>query len=164
MILWKLNSVSPCPRRRSTRTDALAQVKSFAGLTVLSSLVAACSCLPVGDPVASLVVRGVLLDAGTLAGATGAVLGIETFMNKERTGFEPPYAPLLTADGSFDLVVARTQRDPFPRPDRIVIIVVRGGCEQRFMIDINADTVVDPTAPDDVLELKEPILVPPCPP
>ncbi len=50
----------------------------------------------------------------------------------------------------------------FPRPDRVEIIVVRDGCEQAFLIDINEDTVVDMDFPDDVIELKDPILVPPC--
>lgn len=58
------------------------------------------------------------------------------------------------------------QRTPpligFPPPDQVEVIVLRGACEERFMIDINEDTVVDIEFPDDVIELKEPILVPPC--
>jgi len=52
---------------------------------------------------------------------------------------------------------------PFPTPDRLELIVVRNGCEQRFTIDLNKDTVVDMTFPDNVLELKDAILVPACP-
>jgi len=51
-----------------------------------------------------------------------------------------------------------------PRPDQVEVIVVRDGCEQRFLIDINADTVVDLSFSDDVIELKDQILVPPCGP
>ena len=51
---------------------------------------------------------------------------------------------------------------PFPRPDQVEIIVVRDGCESSFLIDINEETVVDLDFPDDVIELKDPILVPPC--
>jgi len=63
----------------------------------------------------------------------------------------------------------------FPTPTRIEVIVVRDGCEQTFSIDINDDTVVsipsdeidpeivDPNFQNDAVELREPILVPPCP-
>lgn len=44
-----------------------------------------------------------------------------------------------------------------------VIIVAADACEQCSEVFVNADTVVDPTAPDDVLELRNPIFVPPCP-
>ena len=48
------------------------------------------------------------------------------------------------------------------RPDQVKVIVVRDGCEQTFVIDINEDTVVDLDFPDRVIELKEPILVSDC--
>jgi hypothetical protein len=50
----------------------------------------------------------------------------------------------------------------FPPPDEIVVTVVRQACTQQFTIGINEDTVVDVDFPDDVIELKDPILVPPC--
>jgi hypothetical protein len=50
----------------------------------------------------------------------------------------------------------------YPDPDQVEIIVLRDGCEQRFMIEVNQDTVVDLSFPNRMLELKDPILVPPC--
>jgi hypothetical protein len=49
-------------------------------------------------------------------------------------------------------------------PDQIRVTVGRVGCQYQTFIDINADTVVDPNFPDNVIELKDPILVPPCEP
>jgi hypothetical protein len=40
----------------------------------------------------------------------------------------------------------------------------RDGCEEPSSIDIIAHTVVELSFSDDVIELKEPILVPPCEP
>ncbi|MCH7885335.1 MAG: hypothetical protein IIC01_08805 [Planctomycetes bacterium] len=48
------------------------------------------------------------------------------------------------------------------RPDQIEVTVVRDGCESSFLIDVNEDTIVDLDFPDDVIELTDPILVPPC--
>lgn len=49
-----------------------------------------------------------------------------------------------------------------PRPDQIELTVTIEGCEQTVVINISDETVLDPTAPDDVLEFRNPILVPPC--
>jgi len=48
------------------------------------------------------------------------------------------------------------------RPDQVEIIVVRDDCEQIFRIDLTADTVVDLDFPNDVIELRDPIIVEPC--
>ena len=71
-------------------------------------------------------------------------------------------------DGTFQVWFTRRPHScgdvvtEFPRPDQVEIIVVRDGCEQTFLIEINEDTVVNLDFPDDVLELKDPILVGPC--
>ena len=62
------------------------------------------------------------------------------------------------------LVSCKPPVEEFPRPDRVEVIVVREDCEFSFLIDINEDTVVDMTFPEDVIELKDPILVPACGP
>ena len=61
-------------------------------------------------------------------------------------------------------IIPCSELAPFPRPDQVEISVVRDECTQTFVIDINDETaVVDEEDPYNVvLELKDPILVPPC--
>ena len=128
----------------------------------------------------SFIVRGKLLDTETLEGLSGAALAGRTLTNGQESAVEvafrldgTPTFPLTAEDGSFRIrffVSPRCSelRDPgfvppeFPNPDQLSIIVVRDACEQTFLIDINEDAVVDLSFPDDVIELKDPILVPPC--
>jgi len=59
---------------------------------------------------------------------------------------------------------------PYRTPDRIEITVLRDTCETTYSIDVNDDTVDDlgttdqdeGAASNHTIELKEPILVPPC--
>ncbi|MEK6675746.1 MAG: hypothetical protein AABZ47_08835 [Planctomycetota bacterium] len=53
--------------------------------------------------------------------------------------------------------------EPFPIPDQVEITVVLSTCDRVFLIEVNADTFVDPTFPMMEGELRESILVPPCP-
>ena len=53
--------------------------------------------------------------------------------------------------------------DPYPIPDQVEITVVLSSCERVFLIEVNEDTLVDPTFPMMEGELRESILVPPCP-
>ena len=128
-----------------------------------------------GDCWPTLRVRGKLLDTNRLEGATDAAIGGRAFSDGEVTDFVPPFIydgspafPPPEEDGRFLLaftssaVLCSLNMPGFPRPDRIEIIVARGDCQYTFSIDINEDTVVDMTFPDDTLELKDPILVPPC--
>ena len=129
-----------------------------------------------GDYWPTLRVSGKLLDAETLEGATDAALGGRTFTDGEETEFVVPFIydgsrnlPGPEEDGTFvvgfssgPVPSSYSAHAEFPRPDRIEIIVVRGDCQYTFSIDINEDTVVDMTFPDDTLELKDPIIVPPC--
>lgn len=132
-------------------------------------------CFPCAHDVAVLFVHGEVLDAETLQGATDAAIGGRTFTNAEETDWVPPLIfdgsatfPPPEEDGTFRVEFTRRShycRDvvtEFPPPDQIEIIVVRDGCEQTFRIEINEDTVVDMGFPEDVLELKDPILVEPC--
>jgi len=50
----------------------------------------------------------------------------------------------------------------YPPPDQIVVMVEREACEQEFTIDLNENTVVDLDFPAGVIELTDPILLPPC--
>jgi hypothetical protein len=119
--------------------------------------------------------RGKLIDAETGEPVAGAALGGRSFTQGEETDFRgvlttfgDPRLPSSTEEGDFlmefggFLVPCGPPPPQFVRPDRIELIVVRDGCEQTFMIEINEDTVVDPSFQDDVTELIEPILVDPC--
>ncbi|MCH7884392.1 MAG: hypothetical protein IIC01_03995 [Planctomycetes bacterium] len=138
------------------------------------------ACVPCGTMFDGVTLRGRVADADTSLPIDDAVLGGRSFTGGEETDFVPPFTrfgtqngPSATEDGSFQLgfvVIGGTCQGflgnatppEFPRPDRVEIIVARDGCEQSFLIDVNEDTVVDLSFPDDVIELKDPILVPPC--
>ena len=129
-----------------------------------------------GDYWPHLSVHGKVLDAETLEPATDAAVGGRSFTAGEETNWAPaliydgtPNGPAPEDDGTFVVWFESPASAPceacapeFPRPDRIEIIVARGDCQYTFSIDINEDTVVDMTFPEDTLELKDPILVPPC--
>ena len=132
-------------------------------------------CGPCAFNIEGLSVHGRILDNQTLEGATDTVVGGRTFTDDEETAFRAPviYDSRPTArvpqeDGEFEIGFSRSSKScqdfvyEFPRPDRIEIIAARGDCQYTFSIDINEDTVVDMTFPEDTLELKDPILVPPC--
>jgi hypothetical protein len=142
-------------------------------------------CHAAGVVVETFWVRGKLLDADTLDAVAGAAIGGRTFTNGEETEFVPPFifdgsAPVSSgADGTFTNSFSRLgyfggwfipglpvrEREvevDFPRPDETEVIVVRGNCEYSFFIELNEDTVVDPTFPENEIELRDPILVPPC--
>jgi len=116
--------------------------------------------------------RASLLDRDSLDPPTDVMrIVAETFTEGERTGGGDGGDRVLPSpeDGSFELrVLSRdTSSSPsdvpsFPPPDEIVVAVVRQACTQEFTIEINEDTVVDLSFPDDVIELKDPILLPPC--
>ena len=138
-------------------------------------LVQLAGCYACAHGSAVLYVRGQLLDAETLQGISDAALGGRAFTNGEETDWVPalifdgsPNLPPPEADGTFQVEFTRSPHScmdvvtEFPRPDQVEIIVVRDGCEQTFLIEINEDSVVDMSFPDDVLELKEPILVEAC--
>ena len=131
------------------------------------------SCIIHGDCMSLLFVRGTLLEETTGAPIARAPVGGRAFASDKEldftvpvTTFGGPNGPPSGEDGSFLLAFSTPLMGcpsaPFPRPDQVEIIVVRDGCESSFLIDINEDTVVDLSFPDDVIELKGPILVPPC--
>lgn len=109
------------------------------------------------------------MDAGSGAALTEASIGGRSFIDGVENDIAPVFVRELDADGSFGIVFStyfgRCPVPDFPRPDQLEIIVVRDRCEQRVTIEINEDTAqfVDGEFPgEEVLELKDPILVPPC--
>lgn len=160
--------------RRSSRPVVFLCV---ARCVVLAStiVISGTSCGPIADCGSILTIRGILIDAISNGPVAGAAIGGRAFTDGVQTDFSSaiifdgsPGGPLSGNDGSFSqqfsVGLQPCPPEPFPRPDRVEVIIVRNGCEQTVSVDINADTVVDPTAPNDVLELKNPILVPPCEP
>ncbi len=121
--------------------------------------------------------KGIVRRADTLEVPTDVVLiGAFTSTDGELTGSGGGGRTVQPSseDGSFQLRLRSSetksvcgQASPsslpaFPAPDEILVIVQREACEQQFTIEINEDTVVDLGFPDNVIELKDPILVPPC--
>ena len=136
---------------------------------------------PFGEQIDFLKFRGAVVDADTLERLEGASVGGISFTESRQTAEVSllrldgsANVPLTLQDGVFDMQfevriplceVALGLPLPPPildRPDQVKVIVVRDGCEQTFLIDINEDTVVDLDFPDRVIELKEPILVSDC--
>ena len=145
-----------------------------------------CWLTPCGSFFAKRTFRGVVLRADSLAGLNGAMVSAIAYADGQMTGGggistifgDNP----LDETGKFEFKLysnelggsgGRCGAPPFfPPPDQLEIIVEHDGCEHRVIIDVNADTVVDPDIPDvfasgfaeHVIELKDPILVPPCEP
>jgi len=165
-------------REGRERALVLILVTALASLQVVGCL----ECLIFADPIDHRSLRGIVLDADAFEGLSGAAVGGRTFTNGEVTAVTSalkldgtPNVQLTGEDGAFGVgfvvggaPACQTPLGPrlpppeFPRPDQIEVTVARDGCEQTFLIDVNEDTVVDLDFPDDVIELKDPILVPPC--
>jgi len=131
-----------------------------------------------------LIIKARVVSGATAEGVSDAAIGGFLYTNGEKTSYRDPLGPTVELDslppdseGRFQIrfrapefgeacgapPFERVVRDPpFPTPDQLELIVVIDGCEQRITIEINEDTVVDMSFPADILELREPILVPPC--
>ncbi len=124
-------------------------------------------------------VRGTVLDEATGTPLAGVDIGIvlydrngDLLLSMVPNGIRHPEMFLTKADGSFQItsdrstvcitVLGATVSIPLPVVDRLEVVVLREGCESRFSFDVNESNIVDPSAPDGLLELKDPILVPPC--
>ncbi len=150
------------------------------GMVLVGCLVLIPGCTEGDECAAAFYVFGTLLDADAGTGIVDATVAGQAFTNGERTGFRsgriPPTSGLLpepAEDGSFELVFNTFDQfpcpphgpRPFPRPDQIEVIVVRDGCVQRVVIEVNEDTAFDIDSGFgnvDIIELKDPILVAPC--
>ena len=125
---------------------------------------------------AFLLLRGKVLDADTLVGLAGAAVRGISFTDGQETqrilAFPQAEGGLGVAeDGSFQVTFSKmvecAAQERFPRPDRVHVSVVREACRKGFPIDINEETAVfldlsEGATPVDVIELNDPILVPPC--
>lgn len=119
----------------------------------------------------ALVINGKVLDDATMQPLAGIPFGGRTITDSSTTiSIEPSVGIITAEDGGFELPFVNAfvpchPSSDFPRPVQLEIIILRDGCEQRLMIEINEATAqfVDGEFPgEEVLELTEPILVPPC--
>ncbi len=134
-----------------------------------------------GEFLQSFNLSGIVLDAETSQPLTGSELSIQSFTDGSETGRgstrnqseNPPdenglFEAFIFSNRVLSVCIAfpppSFPPDFFPAPDQLEITVTRDDCEQRIMIDLNEDTVVDITFPNDLIDLKDPILVPACEP
>lgn len=117
----------------------------------------------------TLTIRGVILDSQTSEPIADTPVGARTIIDGQIVGRERavdehglPVGVPSDANGAFAVVISQFMKPA--RPDRVQLIIIRDGCEQRFMIEINDDTArfVEEESSVSVLELTAPILVPPC--
>jgi hypothetical protein len=116
-----------------------------------------------------LTIRGVVADAQTRIAIVDAPIGVITITEGQITGaaraVDDAGEPLgITTDANASFVLSVDSFSRIPNPDRLQIIVVRNGCEQRLMIGINDENsqFYQDESLGSVLELNEPIFVPPC--
>ena len=138
-------------------------------------------CVRCGPFVETYVVRGIVVDSESGDALGGVQIDVQLMLDGEFIAFTVgPFPghllpPETKTDGSFDLVMSNGERFgsarcPAPRPgtlerlvpDQTGVVVSRLGCRTEILIDLTEDTVVDLSFPDGVIELKDPILVPPC--
>ncbi len=135
-------------------------------------------CFPCGIFVDEKTFRGRIVDADTGQGIGTAVVSTKTLTDGEQTGFgstltafgeQPPdvngqFELRITSDETTSSCLQRPSPPTLLPPDQLEITVTRDNCEQMITIGISEDTVVDITFPNDLIELKDPILVPACEP
>lgn len=119
----------------------------------------------------ALIIHGKVLDEATMQPLAGVPVGGRTITDSSTTfSIEPSFGIITAENGAFELpfinaFVPCLPSSTFPKPDQLEIIIIRNGCEQRLMIEINEDTaqfVDGEFSGEEVLELIGPILVPPC--
>lgn len=131
-----------------------------------------CGCLLLSmtscEYVYMLTIRGVILDAQTNEPIADAPVGATIIIEGQIVGREAavdengqPIGVPSDQNGAFALTVTTDMK--LARPDRVQLIIVRDGCEQRLMIEISENTSVfsEDSVPSE-LTLLEPILVALC--
>jgi hypothetical protein len=161
-------------KSRRFRLSVLAKCGACACVTLLTT-----GCFPFEDFCSmALTIRGEVRDAETGEPIADAPIGGRTITNGLITAGGPavnqsgePVMAFTEADGTFVLKFSEYFYEPdipepceFTRPDRVQIIIVRDGCEERPIIDIDEDTAVffDREYPNDSMEFTAPVLVRPC--
>ncbi len=124
------------------------------------------TCAPAANPNGYLRLRGVLLDAATLEPLGGIVLDARLRTGGEVTTRKPN--PPAT-DGSGTIVLRMRAIGPncepepdLPPPEQLRVVVPLDQCTHVFTIEVSEENFVDLAFPDQIMELRNPILVPAC--
>ena len=117
-------------------------------------------CIPHQDCFDVLRVRGRLVDAESGAPVAGAFVGGRALADGVETEYVDPLDQEPSESDGFFVILFPRSFGPclpadFPGPDQLEIIVIRGGCEHRFVVQRES-------LESDVFDLIDPILVPPC--
>lgn len=160
-----------------SRAPAFALI-SYTYLLVNLSYVPGCVPSPCGDKFYLFHIVGEVRDVQTGDPLSDASVGVQLLANGQvvaRRVAEAGDAVVTGADGTFDqrvsysvgncnLTLPGVSPTPLPdlAPDEVEVIVNRDGCETVFTFDVNNDNFVDATASEQVLQLRDPILVPAC--
>lgn len=157
-------------RGRIHRTRRLVRRSAFLMFATAAILISGCS---TADCFNALIIHGKVLVDATIQALAGIPVGGRSITDSSTTfSIEPGVGVTTAENGGFELpfvnaFVPCLSSSRFPRPDLLEIIIIRDGCEQQLMIEINVDTAqsVDGESPgDNIVELTEPILVPLCEP
>lgn len=147
---------------------------------LLAWLIYAGGCLPgaCGDKFYLFHIVGDIRDVQTGDPLSDASVGVQLLANGQvvaRRVEETGGAVVTGADGTFDQRVSYSAGNcnlllpgvspaslPDLAPDEVKVIVNHDGCETVFTFEVSDENFVDATAPDQVLQLRAPILVPAC--
>jgi len=139
-------------------------------------LVRAAGCVCV-DYALTFTVRGRLLDGATQEPLASVGFGGRLLRSGEALLEESFEFASSNDDGSFSMTWLEglygtytpygigeflvRDRQPIP-PDQVELLVRLADCEQRILLEVDEDTVVDFSFPGGVAEFKDPVLVPAC--
>jgi len=158
-------------------------------LGVVCLCLAGCELICIAAPYfTTFTVRGLVLFTDTEEPAAERLISLKLLKEGETVGrsnfpvptsvaAKLPVAISTNPDGSFAIVMRNDKvacsslifdtptavKNPVV-PDQMQIRLSIDGCLEEFLIDLTEDTVVDITFPENIIELKDPILVAPCEP
>ena len=140
-------------------------------------------CIVPGDFADRIAVRGAVVDGATGQPIAGAILGGSLWREGEViSGYSAlrnngePNGPATDSQGAFQLGFSsglspgcasifgpRLPPPELGQPDLVTFEIVFGGCTQFVDVEVNEENFVDADASDNTLELRNPILLGPCP-
>ena len=119
--------------------------------------------------------RGTVWSAGDGMALADAAVGGAAILNGEAIDTVAslnadgvPTFPPSNENGEFEIAFEGNELGPcklippFPTPDTIELVVLSGGCEQRFAINIEEDMLIRVDGVIAGVEFPDPIVVPPC--
>jgi hypothetical protein len=169
----KGNTVLHSPDRRLSSLPV-----TLAGVVLLAMQASGCVPGVCGDVFYAYYIVGEVRDAETGEVLGGLPVGVIIVADGEvvaQRAVDTDDAATTANNGTFDqrvsysfgrctIPVPGLSLPPPPdlTPDEVRVVVRRDGCQTTFAFEVTEQAFVDPTASDDMLELREPILLPPC--